>query len=40
MGMMAACRRLVVEGARGRGRSRMTWEQCLKDDMKLLGCAF
>ena len=22
------CRRLVVEGTRGRGRSRKTWEQC------------
>ena len=31
------CRRLVVEGARGRGRSRKTWEQCVQDDMKLFG---
>ena len=31
------CRRLVVEGVRVRGRSRKTWEQCVKDDMKLLG---
>ena len=23
---------------RGRGRSRKTWEQCVRDDMKLLGC--
>ena len=23
--------------ARGRGRSRKTWEQCVRDDMKLLG---
>ena len=30
------CRRLVVEGTRGRGRSRKTWEQCVRDDMKLL----
>ena len=22
---------------RGQGRSRKTWEQCVKDDMKLLG---
>ena len=29
------CIRLVVEGARGRGKSRKTWEQCVKDDMKL-----
>ena len=26
-----------MEGARGRGRSRKTWEQCVRDDMKLLG---
>ena len=24
-------------GARGRGRSRKTWEQCVRDDMRLLG---
>ena len=24
-------------GTRGRGRSRRTWEQCVRDDMKLLG---
>ena len=24
-------------GARGRGRSRKTWEQCVRDDMKQLG---
>ena len=34
---LSACRGLVVEGARGRGRSRKTWEQCVRDDMKLLG---
>ena len=27
----------MVEGARGRGRSRKTWEQCVRDDIKLLG---
>ena len=27
----------VSEGTRGRGRSRKTWEQCVRDDMKLLG---
>ena len=27
----------MVEGARGRGRSRKTWEQCVKDDLELLG---
>ena len=32
-----ACRRLVVEGTRGWGRSRKTWQQCVRDDMKLLG---
>ena len=32
----SACRRLVVEGTRGRGRSRKTWEQCVRDNMKLL----
>ena len=34
---VSACIGLVVEGARGRGRSRKTWEQCVRDDMKLLG---
>ena len=34
---VSACRRLVVEGTRGRGRSGKTWEQCVRDDMKLLG---
>ena len=27
----------MVEGARGRGRSCKTWEQYVRDDMKLLG---
>ena len=27
----------MVEGTRGRGGSRKTWEQCVRDDMKLLG---
>ena len=26
-----------IAGARGRGRSRKTWELCMRDDMKLLG---
>ena len=26
-----------MEGTRGRGRSKKTWEQCVRDDMKLLG---
>ena len=34
---VTACTGLVVEGARGRGRSRKTWEQSVRDDMKLLG---
>ena len=34
---VSACRGLVVEGTRGRGRSRKTWDQCVRDDMKLLG---
>ena len=34
---VSACRRLVVEGATGQGRSRKMWEQCVRDDMKLLG---
>ena len=27
----------MVEGARGRGRSRKAWEQCVRDDMRLFG---
>ena len=27
---VSACRRSVVEGARGRSRSRNTWEQCVR----------
>ena len=27
----------VVEGVRGQGRGRKTWEQCVNDDMELLG---
>ena len=34
---VSACRGLVVEGARFWGRSRKTWEQCVKDVLKLLG---
>ena len=37
MTWVSACRGLMVEGTRGRGRSRKTWEQCVRDDMKLLG---
>ena len=28
---------MPVEGTRGRGRSRKTWEQCVRDDIELLG---
>ena len=31
--LVSACRGLVLEGARGRDRSRKTWEQCVRDDM-------
>ena len=34
---VSACIGLVVEGARGRGRIRKTWEQCVRDNMRLLG---
>ena len=34
---VSACKELVVvERARGRDRSRKMWEQCVKDDMRLL----
>ena len=29
---VSACRGLVVERARGRGRSRKMWEQCVRDE--------
>jgi len=28
------CRRLDVQGCRGRGRPKNTWEQCVKCDIK------
>ena len=35
---MGVCLQKVVGGgARGPGRSTKTWEQCVRDDMKLLG---
>ena len=34
---VSSCRRLVVEGARGQGGGRKTWEWCVRDDMELLG---
>ena len=33
---VSACRGLVVEGARGRGRGRKTWQECVQEDMKRL----
>ena len=34
---VSACRNAVVAGARGAGRGRKTWYDCVKDDMKELG---
>ena len=31
------CQSLVVEGKRGRGRSKKSWRQCVDDDLKLYG---
>jgi len=31
---VAACRVMKVEGTRGRGRARKTWEECVSDDMR------
>ena len=31
---VSACRNLVVEGNRGRGRGKKTWMECVNDDMK------
>src|SRR5258706_301013 len=33
---VSACRGLVVEGARSRGRGRKTWQECVQEDMKRL----
>ena len=30
----------MVEWAKGRGRSRKSWEQCVNDDIRLLGLHF
>jgi len=32
------CRELLVEGIKSKGRGRMTWNECVKVDMKRLGC--
>ena len=34
---VSACRDIKVEGARGRGRPRKTWQDCVSEDMKRLG---
>src|SRR5258706_258231 len=34
--LVSACRSLVVEGVRGRGRGRKTWQECVQEDMKRL----
>jgi hypothetical protein len=33
---VSACRLMNVEGPRGRGRGRKTWQECVNDDMKKL----
>ena len=34
---MSACREIEVDGSRGHGRGRKTWQECVKDDMKRFG---
>ena len=34
---MSTCRKVKVAGARYKGRKRKTWEECVEDDMKVLG---
>ena len=34
---VSACRAIEVEGSRGRGRGRKTWEECVTEDMRSLG---
>src|SRR5258706_87002 len=31
---VSACRGLIVDGARDRGRGRKTWQECVQEDMK------
>jgi hypothetical protein len=33
---VSRCRSMVVEGQRGKGRGRKTWNECVEDDMKRL----
>src|SRR5271165_3711065 len=33
---VSACRELVVEGVKGKGRSRKSWKECVADDMRKL----
>jgi len=35
--MVSACRELQVEGTKSKGRGRITWNECVKVDMKWLG---
>ena len=34
---VSACRDMIVEGERGRGRGRKTWKECVMDDMRKMG---
>ena len=34
---VSACRSITVTGEKTRGRSRKTWEECVKNDLKQLG---
>ena len=36
-GWVTACRKVEVAGMRCRGRNRKTWNECVEDDMKVLG---
>src|SRR5687768_5591654 len=33
---VSACRLMKVDGSKGRGRGRKTWQECVNDDMKKL----
>ena len=34
---VSACRRVEVVGVRGRGRAKKTWDECVRNDLDLLG---